>query len=118
ENDTNAERLFGLRNSSPYVKDSIHSCVVNGVSDAVNPTETGTKAAAHYVLDIPPGKSMSVRLRFSDVAPGLKTFSAGFKSTFLSRIAEADVFYSSRFGKCKSTDGNSVQRQAFAGLLW
>ena len=38
--------------SAPYVKDAFHSCVVHGNADAVNPAETGTKAAAHYTLDV------------------------------------------------------------------
>ncbi|MGE3776741.1 MAG: glucosidase, partial [Pirellulaceae bacterium] len=48
ENETNSERIFGVPNRSPYVKDGIHNCVVSGQTAAVNPRQTGTKAAAHY----------------------------------------------------------------------
>src|SRR5216110_1260929 len=37
ENETNAARLFGTQNSSPFVKDGINDYVVNSVSSAVNP---------------------------------------------------------------------------------
>ena len=33
--------------------------------DAVNPARTGTKAAAHYVLDVPGGGSKTIRLRLA-----------------------------------------------------
>jgi hypothetical protein len=36
ENDTNAERLFGTPNATPYVKDGINNYVVSGRKDAVN----------------------------------------------------------------------------------
>ena len=48
ENETNNERIFGTPNASPYVKDGINNYVVHGKQDAVNPGQTGTKAAAHY----------------------------------------------------------------------
>jgi len=48
ENETNGERLWGEANPSPYVKDGINACVVDGEKDAVNPAAVGTKAAARY----------------------------------------------------------------------
>ena len=56
ENETNAQRLWGQPNPSPYVKDAFHEYVIAGKSEAVNPAKTGTKAAAHYVLDVPAGR--------------------------------------------------------------
>src|SRR5262249_9727242 len=47
ENETNTQRIFGVPNRSPYVKDSINDCVVHGREEAVNPEKKGTKAAAH-----------------------------------------------------------------------
>ncbi len=53
ENSTNYERLFpGQHNSTPYVKDGINNCVVEGNKAAVNPAQQGTKVAAHYKLNI------------------------------------------------------------------
>ena len=48
ENETNARRLFGVENRTPYVKDGINDYIVHGSKDAVNPEHAGTKAAAHY----------------------------------------------------------------------
>src|SRR4029079_5213722 len=48
ENETNNERLFHQPHPSPFVKDGINDRVVNGRTDAVNPSQIGTKAAAHY----------------------------------------------------------------------
>ena len=55
ENETNNQRLFGTANASPYVKDGINDFVVSGKQDAVNPSQTGTKAAAHYHATIDAG---------------------------------------------------------------
>jgi hypothetical protein len=52
ENDTNNERIFGRPNATPYFKDGINNYVVGGWQDAVNPAQTGTKAAAHYQLKV------------------------------------------------------------------
>ncbi len=47
ENETNAAKLFGAENPSPYVKDAFHEYIVNARKDAVNPEMVGTKAAPH-----------------------------------------------------------------------
>ena len=71
ENETNTQRIFGVPNRSPYVKDSINDFVVHGANEAVNPEKTGTKAAAHYRLTVGPGECQVIRLRLTDVsAPG------------------------------------------------
>ena len=48
ENDTNRERIFGIDNTLPFVKDSINDYVVHSEKEAVNPAQRGTKAAGHY----------------------------------------------------------------------
>ena len=70
ENDTNTERLFGVANGRPYVKDSINDYVVTGRKDAVNPGRSGTKAAARYRLGLGPGQSAVTRLRLSNTPLG------------------------------------------------
>ena len=91
ENESNARRLWNQPSASPYVKDAFHSYVISGQRDAVNPNRTGTKAAAHYVLDVPAGGSQTVRLRLAG-APAREGFDA-FERVFKSRIADADEFY-------------------------
>ena len=68
ENETNNERIFGTPNATPYVKDAFNNYVVSGSSDAVNPTQIGTKAAAHYQIDVGAGETERIRLRLSDAA--------------------------------------------------
>ncbi|HYO63814.1 MAG TPA: hypothetical protein VER08_09305 [Pyrinomonadaceae bacterium] len=121
ENETNVERLYNAPNPSPYVKDGINACVVEGRREAVNPAREGTKAAARYVLDVPPGETATVRLRFTDKPPSTPAgglFGAAFESIFAARVREADEFYASVIPPHLSGDARSVMRQAFAGMLW
>jgi hypothetical protein len=55
EDETTANRLWGQPNPSPSVKDAFHAYVIAGKREAVNPAGAGTKAAAHFVLDVPAG---------------------------------------------------------------
>ena len=48
ENESNAERLWGVPGRTPFVKDGINDAVVNGARGTVNPEGVGTKVAAHY----------------------------------------------------------------------
>ena len=116
ENESNAGRLWGQPNSSPYVKDAFHEYVIAGKKDAVNPGKTGTKAAAHYVLKVPTGQSKVVRLRLG-AKPAVDGF-ASFDQIFNERIADANEFYERIAPKNLSDDGRCVHRQALAGMLW
>ena len=73
ENETNAERLFGTPNASPYVKDGINDFVVAGLTSAVNAAGAGTKVAAQHVLELGAGESGEIRVRLS--AEGAETSS-------------------------------------------
>jgi hypothetical protein len=65
ENESNSQRLWGVPNRTPYVKDGIHDTVVNGALDRVNPEGFGTKVAAHYTFVVAPGATEKVMLRLS-----------------------------------------------------
>ncbi len=69
ENETNNERLFGTPNPTRYVKDGINNYIVHGNRDSVNPDKIGTKSAAHYQLNVGAGKTATIRLRLTDLAP-------------------------------------------------
>ena len=116
ENESNANRLWGQPNPSPYVKDAFHNYVIAGEKGAVNPAKTGSKSAAHYVLDVPAGGSKVVRLRLSP-APKADAF-ANFDEIFSARVADADEFYERITPKTLSEDERRVHRQALAGMLW
>jgi hypothetical protein len=118
ENETNRRRLYGVENPSPYVKDSFHDYVIHGVSGAVNPAQTGTKAAAEYNLLIPPGTNVILRMRLMDRQPDVGVIDNGFDALLSQRQSEADEFYALRLPGKASNDSRNIQRQAFAGLLW
>ncbi|VTT97862.1 glucosidase : Uncharacterized protein OS=Pirellula staleyi (strain ATCC 27377 / DSM 6068 / ICPB 4128) GN=Psta_2283 PE=4 SV=1: Glyco_hydro_63 [Gemmataceae bacterium] len=127
ENETNTQRVFGIPNRTPHVKDSINDYVVHGRHGAVNPEKAGTKVAAHYQLTVPAGGSRVVRVRLSDVAPAalpLGNGSAGgpfgeaFDAVVEARRAEADEFYAGVIPAALGADEKNVMRQALAGMLW
>src|SRR5258708_13230623 len=142
ENESNSERLWGVPNHTPFVKDGIHECIVHGRKTAVNPAGQGTKVAAHYPLQIGAGQSAAIRLRLTDRSPftemdgmsaGATTlsktdqgtpiptpvdFGETFDAIFTARKNEADEFYALRAPREISQDASNVQRQAFAGMLW
>jgi len=119
ENETNTQRLFNSTNSSRYVKDGINDYVVHGNQQAVNPEQTGTKAAANYKLRIAPGESATIRLRLTeDNSAERQQAFVDFEKIFSRRIHEADEFYQTVIPKHLSDDARLVMRQAFAGMLW
>jgi hypothetical protein len=118
ENETNFRRLYGVDNGALFAKDGINDFVVHGAAEAVNPRETGTKAAAHYVIDLAAGETASVRLRLVDSGSVGEMFGDAFDKIFRERIAEADEFYGTVIPKTLSADGRNVMRQALAGVLW
>lgn len=118
ENETNMQKLFGIENASPYVKDGINDYIVHGTKDAVNPSRIGTKMSAHYLLVLTGGKSGTIRLRLSDSDKLTSPFGAEFESIFEDRKREADEFYADINPYTSNKDTIAVQRQAFAGLLW
>ena len=125
DNETNAERLFGVASRSRYVKDAFHEYVVRGRHAAVNPVREGTRAAQHGVLRVPGGSSTTLRLRLRPAnggaggraADGL-TAGEEHDRVFAERRAEADAFYAARRPPGQTEDEFSVARQAYAGLLW
>ena len=116
ENESNATRLWAQPNASPYVKDAFHEYVIARKREAVNPARVGTKAAAHYILEVPAGGSKAVRLRLNaqTVAHPFDQFDAAFDQ----RQEEADEFYDWISPKNFTEDEKRVHRQALAGMLW
>ena len=117
ENESNAERLWGQPNPTPYVKDAFHRYVISGEKDAVNPAKTGTKAAARYVLEVPAGGVEFVQLRLAK-GPASQKFGAAFEEALRQRILDADEFYERITPRSLGEDERRVHRQALAGMLW
>lgn len=116
ENESNAQRLWGQPNASPYVKDAFHAYIVSGKKEAVNPSKTGTKAAAHYAFNVPGGGNQTVRLRLT--SSKADTPFNGFEETFTRSIGDADEFYKRIAPGSLNEDERRVHRQALAGMLW
>ncbi len=120
ENETNNQRIFNTPNPTPYVKDGINNYVVEGKQEAINPDKMGTKASAHYILEVPAGGVQVIQLRLSDQigATSSPPFGAEFERAIQTRLQEADQFYEGIIPLNLALDARNVTRQAFAGLLW
>jgi hypothetical protein len=118
ENETNTRRLYGDEEGSRYVKDSINDYIVHGDKGAVNPDQIGSKVSAHYVLNVGPGATSTIRLRFTNRAESAVLAGKEYDAIFAQCRREANEFYDSLAPAGLSKDARQVQRQAFAGLLW
>jgi len=138
-NETNALRLFGAPNATPYVKDAFHEYIAYGNRGAVNPGRIGTKAAAHYARTIAPGDTLTIKLRLTGLADlGFRTSDpnprsvgrypqsnapfGNFDRVFAQRQEEAEEFYAALETWPAESDAHQdlrrIQRQALAGMLW
>ncbi len=114
DNETNAERLFGVRGLSKYPKDGINDHVLHGAS-TINPDRFGTKCGVRHDFDLAPGERAEVRVRLS-VEPDLG-LGADFEAVLGQREREADAYYAGITAGFSAPEA-LVIRQAFAGLLW
>ncbi len=119
ENETNTQRLFGVPNQSPHVKDAFHELLIAGSAGAANAAQTGSKAGAVYRLELGPQSEVQIRLRLSNQAliyPA--ALEAEFEQTFTDRLREADVFYAQHLPLLLKPQQQRIARQACAGLFW
>jgi hypothetical protein len=87
--------------------------------NAVNPNNTGTKAAAHYQLRVGARATAVIRLRLNNAAPGAEEpFGARFAQIVEARRREGDEFYRAITPPGVGEDAANVMRQALAGMLW
>lgn len=121
ENETNNEKLWGIENDQPYVKDAFHRLIVDQEKDAVNPNKEGTKFAAWYAFDeaqeVPPGECAVVRFRLSQNKVEFVDEEV-LDDVIEQRRSEADDFYYRINPLPMSDDLRNVQRQAFSGMMW
>ncbi len=115
ENENNVQRLWGLSNDPPYVKDAFHRYVVNGEKEAVNPAKTGTKFAARHVVTVEPGQSATIGLTLS--SRQLENAFEKREVIFSRRESEATTFYDDLLPEAGAQDGN-ILRQSLAGMIW
>jgi hypothetical protein len=116
ENESNVRELFGRSDAPGFFKDAFHEFVVRGKKEAVNPQDTGTKAAALFSQEVPAGAAFTTRVRLThheEPSP----FS-DFDVVMKDRRAEADEFYAELQDGIASEDDRRIHRQALGGMIW
>ncbi|MFZ9046146.1 MAG: MGH1-like glycoside hydrolase domain-containing protein [Cyclobacteriaceae bacterium] len=115
DNETNRERLYESEGVSKYPKDGINDYIVDGKL-SVNPKKEGTKTAGVFKVIIKAKSQKQVRLRISK-----KYFADpfhNFKAIYDRRKHECDEFYKDIQNRLPDEEIKSIQRQAFAGMMW
>jgi hypothetical protein len=116
ENETNIARVFGAQGAGGPFKDAFHEYLIGGRADAISQTQNGTKVAIHERREIAPGGSSQMHLRLAK--GGADAPFEDFDALFEQRQAEADAFYAPLQTGLRDPDARSIQRQAFAGMIW
>lgn len=118
DNETNKERIMGIPNASPFVKDAFHTAIIDGENaEALRSRKKGTKFSPVYKLQVDAHGTKTIYCRLSSKAHETP-FGTGFEQVFSSRKAQADDFYESVLCQSATPELLAIQRQAFAGLLW
>ena len=102
-----------------YPKDGIDRAVVQGDPSAVNPSNSGTKAAFWYRWDaVAPGETVEVRLRLRRRTR--TSDRSAPSSTRCSPTGERrpTTFYAAVIHPGLSDEDRHIARRAYAGLLW
>lgn len=115
-NESNPAKVNGASQEPMYYKDGINDYLVHHLKEAINPLQTGTKAAFHINTELSPGEIKTFDFRLSSVETD-DAFN-GFDELFNQRKNEADEFYGYLQADLKSEEEKNIQRQALAGLLW
>ena len=117
ENETNIHKLYGVANYAPHVKDAFHDVIVGGDEELLKDNTQGTKFAPVYKIKIKGGDKKSITLRLRNGEISGDPFK-NIENVFIDRKKEADEFYENFYPENASEDLKTIQRQAFAGLLW
>jgi hypothetical protein len=113
DNETNAQRFWGIPGRSRFPKDGINDHVTQGLP-TVNPAQQGTKAAFRHHLAVEPGQTVIIRMRLS---PDGKS-GQDFDQIMAVREKEANDFYEGLTPAGASPDEAMVLREALGGMLW
>jgi len=119
ENETNPQLHPGWPTTGDFYKDAFHRAVVGGDASAVDPSQRGTKVAAHLRRELAPGETWEIRCRLlPQPEDGKVEFGESFDRMFAQRIEEADAFYAERTPATLTDEERRVMRQSYAGLIW
>lgn len=116
DNESNPEVVSNGSSDEKYFKDGINNFLVKGDQDSINPEKFGTKASFFIDTEIEAGESKTFDFRLSPHEMENAFFD--FDEIFSLRKKEADDFYGELQAEIESEEEKSIQRQAFAGLLW
>ncbi|MEP7144818.1 MAG: glucosidase [Ferruginibacter sp.] len=118
ENETNTEKVSGIPNKTPFVKDAFHDGIIRKKNvKSLRKSTSGTKFAPIYNYSINGGESVTLYLRLTKKEL-VNPFEEGFENIFVARKAEADEFYNAILPQNISPGFKNIQRQALAGILW
>ncbi|WP_297985581.1 glucosidase [uncultured Chryseobacterium sp.] len=116
ENETNTLKIFGVPSENKFFKDGINDFLVHDDKKSVNPDKKGTKACFLIDAEIEAGETKVFDFRLSPHSMDDAFFKVD--EVFEQRKQEADEFYAELQCEITNEEEKSVQRQAFAGLLW
>ena len=117
ENDSNAERLFGLKNETPYVKDLFHDMVTNKDFKLAEKRDHGTKFAPMYHCNVEGEGNVVIKLRLSRQDNLADPLGVEYDEVMRQRKMEANEFYQPFTEKFPEDDARII-RQGLAGMLW
>ena len=115
DNETDTSRLYGVPGVSRYPKGAIGDAVVRRDPSLCNPEAIGTRAAAHFVLDLQPGQSRVVRWIWGDQA---ELTSDLVDAVCDRQRAAADTYHLGSSPPGADPDDLLIRRQGLAGLIW
>ena len=117
ENDTNAERLFGLENENPFVKDLFHQVVINDDFEITDKRNFGTKFSPLYEFELEGKASATIKLRLSDNGYLTEPLGEEFLEIMRERKEESALFYADMTNGLPDEEAN-ILKQALSGMLW
>jgi hypothetical protein len=118
ENETNKEKISGIANETPFVKDAFHTAVINNDFAIFKDKTKGTKFSPVYKMNIEPGGTATIHLRISRKKNLQNPLGQGYETAFINSKKEADEFYKNILPASLSPQESLIARQAFAGMLW
>ena len=118
ENETNKEKIFGILNETPFVKDAFHTSVIKDDFSIFNYKTSGTKFSPLYTVSMESGGKANFRMRITRKEELRDPFGREYSEAFTKSKAEADEFYKSILPPELSDQEALIARQAFAGMLW
>ncbi|ACU08495.1 hypothetical protein FIC_02053 [Flavobacteriaceae bacterium 3519-10] len=115
-NESNPAVVLGAASDAAFFKDGINNFLIHDDFNAVNPGQTGSKAAFHVKAELEAGETKTFDFRLSPHTMDDAFFD--FDEVFRLRKEEADLLYEKIQCDISDVEEKNIQRQAFAGLLW